>query len=120
MKVLIADDDLTIRTLLGDMLVGLGHTVAAASDGADAVDLAVREHPDVVILDFLMPRLSGVDAMKAIRDRGLGMPIVLLTAISDSSLRDVEGAEEADAILEKPFKKRTIEKVLARATRNDA
>lgn len=117
MKVLIADDDLTIRALLADVLVDLGHQVVAASNGAEAVELAVREAPDVAILDFLMPKLSGLDALKAIRERGLGMPVVLLTAISDASVRELEGAERADAVLEKPFKKRTIEKALARVVR---
>ncbi|HTT72107.1 MAG TPA: response regulator [Anaeromyxobacteraceae bacterium] len=116
MKVLIADDDQTIRALLSDMLVDLGHLVVAASNGAEAVELAESEHPDVVILDFLMPKLSGLDAFKAMRARGLSVPAVFLTAISDSSMREVEGFEAPAVLLEKPFKKRTIEKALARAT----
>ena len=119
MKVLIADDDQTIRALLTDMLVDLGHVVVAADNGAEAVELAAREQPDAVILDFLMPKLSGIDALKAMRERGLAMPVVLLTAISDSSLRELEGFEAPDAILEKPFKRRTIEKALGRATRTE-
>jgi CheY-like chemotaxis protein len=117
MKVLIADDDQTIRALLRDMLADMGHVVVAATNGAEAVDLACSEHPDAVILDFLMPKLSGLDALKAMRERGLLMPAVLLTAISDSSMRELEGFEAPEAILEKPFKRRTIEKALARATR---
>ncbi|HET9595407.1 MAG TPA: response regulator [Anaeromyxobacteraceae bacterium] len=117
MKVLIADDDQTIRALLRDMLADMGHVVVAATNGAEAVDLASSEHPDAVILDFLMPKLSGLDALKAMRERGLLMPAVLLTAISDSSMRELEGFEAPEAILEKPFKRRTIEKALARATR---
>jgi two-component system, response regulator PdtaR len=117
MKVLIADDDQTIRALLRDMLADMGHVVVAASNGAEAVDLAVSEHPDAVILDFLMPKLSGLDALQAMRDRGLRMPAVILTAISDSSMRELEGFEAPEAILEKPFKRRTIEKALLRATR---
>jgi CheY-like chemotaxis protein len=117
MKVLIADDDQTIRALLSDMLADLGHVVVAAANGADAVELCAREQPDVVILDFLMPKLSGLDALKAMRERGLVMPAVLLTAISDASMREMEGFEAPDAVLEKPFKRRTIEKALARATR---
>ncbi len=119
MKVLIADDDRTIRSLLTDMLVDLGHTVVAAANGAEAVELAASENPHVVILDFLMPKLSGLDALKAMRERGLVMPAVLLTAISDTSMREVEGVEAPDAVLEKPFKKRTIEKALARATKTE-
>ena len=119
MKVLIADDDQTIRALLGDILVDLGHTVVAAANGAEAVDLCMHEQPDVVILDFLMPKMSGLDALKEMRARGLRMPAVLLTAISDASLREVDGFEAPDAVLEKPFKRRTIEKALARAARGE-
>jgi CheY-like chemotaxis protein len=119
MRVLIADDDLTIRALLGDMLADLGHDVTAAANGAEAVDLAARDQPDLIILDFLMPRLSGLDAMKAMRQRGLSMPIVLLTAISDASMRELEGVDRADAVMEKPFKKRTLEKAIAKAMRID-
>jgi CheY-like chemotaxis protein len=113
--VLIADDDRTVRALLAGMLHELGHSVVEAENGLEAVELCSRELPDVVILDFLMPKLSGLDALKAMRDRGLMMPALLLTAISDSSLRAMEGFESPDAILGKPFKRRTIEKALARA-----
>ena len=117
MKVLIADDDQTIRALLGDMLVDLGHVVVAAANGAEAVELAAREQPDAVILDFLMPKLSGLDALKAMRERGLAMPTVLLTAISDSTLRELEDFQSPEAILEKPFRRRDIERALERAAR---
>ena len=119
MKVLIADDDQTIRLLLTDMLIDLGHAVVSAGNGAEAVELAAREQPDAVILDFLMPKLSGLDALRAMRERGLAMPAVLLSAISDSSMRELEGIEAPDAILEKPFKKRTIEEALVKATRKE-
>ena len=115
MKVLIADDDRTIRALLGDVLADMGHEVVAAENGAEAVDLCLRERPDVVILDFLMPKLSGLDALKVLRERGSKVPAVLLTAISDSSLRDVPGAEQPEAILEKPFRRKTLEKAILRA-----
>ena len=116
MKVLIADDDQTIRALLTDMLIDLGHVVVAATNGAEAVELAAREQPDAVILDFLMPKLSGLDALKAMRERGLPMPAVLLTAISDSSIREMEDVPAPEAILEKPFRRRDIEKALELAT----
>ncbi len=115
-KVLIADDDRLVRAMLSDLLGELGHAVVAAENGAEAVALCAREKPDVVVLDFLMPRLSGLDALQAIRRRGHALPVVLLTAISDSSLRELDGADQADAVLEKPFRKRTIEKALARVT----
>jgi CheY-like chemotaxis protein len=97
------------------MLTDMGHTVVEATNGQEAVELCARERPDVLILDFLMPKLSGLDALQAIRQQGQRMPALLLTAISDSSLRAMEGFDQPDAILGKPFKRRQIEKALARA-----
>jgi CheY-like chemotaxis protein len=116
-KILIADDDRTIRALLGDVLADMGHEVVAAENGADAVELCLRERPDVAVLDFLMPKLSGLDALKSMRERGCTCPVVLLTAISDSSIRELDGADGPDAVLEKPFKRKAIEKALERAIR---
>jgi CheY-like chemotaxis protein len=116
-KILIADDDRLARAMLGDLLADLGHTVVAAENGADAVALAARERPDVVVVDFLMPRLSGLDAVRAMRERGVTAPAVLLSAISDGSVRAVEGSESVDVVLEKPATRRTLERALARAVR---
>jgi CheY-like chemotaxis protein len=117
LKVLVADDDRLIRTMVSDLLADLGHSVIAASDGAEAVDLARREEPDVLVLDFLMPRLSGLDALAMLRREGRDTPAVLLTAISDGTVRGVEGADSAQAILEKPVTRRRLERALARAFR---
>ena len=117
MKVLIADDDRLIRAMLRDHLAVLGHAVVEAENGEDAVARAARETPDVLVLDFLMPRLSGIDALREIRRTGGTAPAVLLTAISEASLRVVEGADLAAAVLEKPFTRRSVEHAIARAAR---
>ena len=115
MKVLIADDDQTIRALLTDMLLDLGHSVVAACHGAEAVELAAREQPDALILDFLMPKLSGLDALREIRRAGGKAPAVLLTAITDGSLRGVEGTDAVKVLLEKPFPRKSLERAMSRA-----
>jgi CheY-like chemotaxis protein len=120
LKVLVADDDRLIRTMVSDLLADLGHSVVAASDGAEAVDLARREEPDVLVLDFLMPRLSGLDALALLRREGRDTPAVLLTAISDGTVRRVEGADSAQAILAKPVTRRGLERAIARAIRGRA
>ena len=120
MKVLIADDDRLIRAMLRHLLAELGHQVLEAENGEEAVSRAEREDPDAVILDFLMPRLSGLDALRRLRARGTRgrrLPAVLLTALSDSTVRAVTGDEAPDAILEKPFTRRALERALARAVR---
>lgn len=117
MKVLIADDDRLSRALLTDALHELGHVVVAAEDGAEAVALAAREAPDVLVLDFLMPRLSGLDALQAMRAAGVSAPAVLLSAISDRSVRAMEGVEAAEVLLEKPVSRRALARALERAAR---
>jgi two-component system, response regulator PdtaR len=117
LKVLIADDDRLVRQMLADLLADLGHAVVAAEDGAQAVDLCARESPDLLILDFLMPKLSGLDALHALRKRGVRSPVVLLTAISDGSFRAVEGADAVDVLLPKPVTRRSLARALAQATR---
>ena len=103
--------------MLSDLLVDLGHAVVEASNGAEAVALAHRESPDLLILDFLMPKLSGLDALHALREKGVRIPAVLLTAISDGSFRGIEGAEAVEVLLEKPVTRRSLARALDRATR---
>jgi two-component system, response regulator PdtaR len=117
LKVLVADDDRLVRAMVADLLADLGHSVVAASDGAEAVDLARREAPDVLVLDFLMPRLSGLDALATLRGEGIDTPAVLLTAISGGTVRGVNGADAAQAVLPKPVTRRGLERALARAVR---
>ena len=119
-KVLIADDDRLVRSMLTELLAELGHAVIEAANGADAVALARRETPDLLILDLLMPKLSGLDALQALRASGLGAPAVLLTAISDGSVRAMDGADAVDVLLEKPVTRRSLSRALARAIRRVA
>jgi CheY-like chemotaxis protein len=116
-KVLIADDDGLVRTMVADLLAELGHAVVEASNGTEAVAICEREAPDLLILDLLMPRLSGLDALQALRARGVRAPAVLLTAISPSSFRGLDGADAVDVVLEKPVTRRTLMRALERATR---
>ncbi len=114
MKVLIADDDRLIRAVLGDLLTELGHAVVMAPDGAEAVKLCDRQPPDLLILDFLMPRLSGLDALKEIRRRH-AIPALLITAINQGSLRGVDGIDQVQGLLEKPFNRKSVEAAILKA-----
>jgi CheY-like chemotaxis protein len=114
-KVLIADDDRLVRTMLADLLREMGHEVVSAENGVEAVALCGRERPDLVVLDLLMPRLSGLDALRAIRESGSSVPAILLTAISDGSFREMEGADAVELRLDKPVTRRALERALSRA-----
>ena len=117
MKVLIADDDRLVRTMVRDLLAELGHAVVEAANGAEALTACEREGPDLLILDLLMPRLSGLDALHALRARGVSAPAVLLSAISRGSVRALNGAEAVDVLLEKPVTRQSLARAIGRATR---
>jgi len=113
-KILIADDDRLVRVMLTDLLSELGHAVVQVENGAEAVAACARETPDLLILDFLMPKLSGLDALLQIR-KVRRVPAVLLTAINEGSLRGLDGVEQIGALLQKPFSRRTLERAIAAA-----
>ena len=105
-KVLIVDDDPFIRKLIATTLEDVaGFALLQASDGAEAVDMAAREEPELVFLDIDMPRLDGIEACAKIRAQPetAEATIVMLTATSRTN--NEQRAEEAgaDLFLTKPF-----------------
>ena len=102
--VLVVDDDELLVELVTFTLEGHGHTVLTAEDGADAFEIAVRERPDVIVLDGMMPGADGLDVLRRLRhEAGLDLPVIMLSARKQE--RDVVGglAEGASDYLVKPF-----------------
>ncbi|MFI6074027.1 response regulator [Actinoplanes sp. NPDC051343] len=103
-SVVLAEDDDDIREIAVRVLRRAGHTVASAADGAEALRLAHRSRPDIVVSDIDMPLMSGVDLCAAIRaDPGLrDVPVVL---VSGSLMPGDERPEQAHAtaMVVKPF-----------------
>jgi response regulator NasT len=102
-RVVIAEDETLIRMDLAEMLADEGYEVVGqAADGQQAVELAERERPDLVILDVKMPVLDGIAAAERIAAQRIA-PVVMLTAFSQRDL--VERARDAGAMayLVKPF-----------------
>jgi DNA-binding NarL/FixJ family response regulator len=85
LRVLIADDQRVVREGLATIVSSMAglDVVATAADGAEAVALAGEHRPDVVLMDLRMPELDGVAATAAIRDRHLGVKVVVLTTYAD-------------------------------------
>lgn len=103
MRVLVAEDEAIIRMDVVATLAEAGlQVVAEASDGEEAVKLALELEPDVVVMDIKMPKLDGISAAEKITEKKI--PVVLLTAFSQSDL--VSRAVEAGALayITKPFK----------------
>ena len=109
-RIVIADDDADIRELVVFKLRHGGHDVVPVGDGAAAVEACTAEKPDLVILDVMMPGMSGLDAARALRaDSNMdGLPIIMLTARAQES--DIEQGFEAgaDDYIVKPFSPREL------------
>jgi DNA-binding response OmpR family regulator len=105
--VLVVDDQPDIVRLVRDYLERAGFHVLAAGDGEQALQIARRSHPDLVILDLTLPRLDGLDVARALRRDG-DVPIIMLTARTEESDR-VAGLElGADDYVTKPFSAREM------------
>ncbi len=101
--VLIVDDDQKLLKMLRRTLIYEGYDVVTAIDGQGALETIYAQHPDVVILDWMMPELDGLDVLTALRDDGNEIPVLMLTA-RDAVEDRVEGLEQgADDYLVKPF-----------------
>jgi len=100
-RILVVDDDDTLRDTLAELLELEGYTVQTAADGAHALFLTMRDAPELVLLDLRMPLLDGWGFKRELQRRGLDVPIVVMTAGEDaSSAADELGADEA---VGKPF-----------------
>ena len=81
MRVLVADDSLELRNAIVRLLHDTFEVVGSVSTGRDLVDAAISLRPDVIVSDLEMPGLTGLAAMKMLRDQGHVIPFVLLTAV---------------------------------------
>jgi DNA-binding response OmpR family regulator len=105
--ILVVDDETTLRETLVEALEGEGFRVVSAADGREALTVFRAERPDLVLLDLMLPELSGIEVCRIIRAES-GVPIVMLTA-KDSELDKVVGLElGADDYVTKPFSLREL------------
>ncbi len=81
--ILVADDEAPIAELLADLLEEVGYRVLLAYNGADALALIEREHPDLLLTDNMMPRLSGLQLIAHLHDHpALALPVILMSAVT--------------------------------------
>jgi len=79
-RILIADDDPDIREVLGDRLAAQGYEIATARDGVEALEALRDDRPDLAVLDLMMPRMGGMEVLQRIRDEGLDVTTLVITA----------------------------------------
>jgi len=124
-KILIVEDEKDIIKMLEYNLKKEGFKVIDARDGEDALDLAVREYPDLILLDLMLPGIDGLEVCKALKreSKTSSIPIIMLTAKSQESDKVVGLELGADDYITKPFSPREliarIKAVLRRATEKE-
>jgi CheY-like chemotaxis protein len=104
--ILIVDDDAMIRKLITTTLQDVaGYSLREAGDGVAALEAALEDRPEIVFLDYDMPRLNGIETCRRLRSdpATAGATIVMLTAMSGGPAQDSAVAAGADLFLTKPF-----------------
>ena len=102
-KVLVVDDELGIRDSLSEFLTEEGYQVILASNGEEALELAEKENPQVILLDIKMPGIDGIETCKRLKaeEKTRFIPVIISTALWDTYVEAIEaGAED---FVTKPF-----------------
>jgi len=120
-SVLVVDDDPEIVAMLSTRLAARGYKVTTAGDGHKALEIAKREHPDVMLLDVMMPGKSGWEVARALKQDAAtqSIKIVMVTAIGESVNEITSPLYGADAHIDKPFEFERLEKVIAGLVSSD-
>ena len=110
-RILVVEDDAAILRGLRDNLAAETYEVITAADGAEGLRLSQEQAPDLVILDLMLPKLSGYEICRKLRDQGNRVPILMLTARGDEADRILGLDIGADDYVSKPF---SVRELLAR------
>lgn len=106
-KVLVVDDDLTVRDVVRRYLELAGHQVALADNGEDALRWAAEHKPDLVVLDLMLPGIDGLEVCRRLRQTS-AVPVVMLTALGEEENRIAGLQLGADDYVTKPFSPREL------------
>lgn len=107
-RILIVDDEPEMVRGLADNLRFEGYQTLAATNGKDGLALALQEGPDLILLDVMMPELSGWDVLRTLRQKGLDVPVIMLTARGEEVDRVLGLELGADDYVTKPFSLREL------------
>jgi CheY-like chemotaxis protein len=106
-RVLVADDSETILLLLRTRLEMEGYEVSTATDGQEVVEVLAAagpdEQPDLILLDAMMPRMSGLDVLRTLRDEGSETPILMVSAHREEETLNQAESLGANACVGKPI-----------------
>jgi len=107
-RVMVVDDDVTVREVVVTYLRAAGYDVGEAADGESALDDLRGERADLVVLDLMLPGIDGLEVCRRIRAKGDDVPVIMLTALGSETDRVVGLERGADDYVTKPFSPREL------------
>lgn len=115
-RILVADDNQQIRMLVSAALRSLGHEITQAVDGENALDTAIAEQPDLVLLDVTMPKLDGFEVLRFLRKRPetAAVKVIMLTTAAQDTDLELGAKLGCDDYITKPFDPKTLREVVVR------
>lgn len=106
MRVLIADDSRVMRQIVIRTLRQAGYEgwdITEAADGAQALEIAIAQQPDLILSDWNMPEMTGIDMLRSLRAQGWDIPVAFVTSEGSTEMREIAEAEGALFLIAKPF-----------------
>lgn len=116
MKILVVDDSKAMRMIVMRTLkqTGLtGYTTLEASNGVEALDVIAAESPDLVLSDWNMPEMKGIELLEKVREAGNTVTFGFITSESSAETKEMADAAGADFVITKPFTAETMDMALA-------
>ena len=104
-KILVVDDEINILKTLADLLGSNGYEVVTAMDGKAGIEMARKAKPDLVLLDIMMPKVSGIELLKKVKNetKQAHIPIIVLSAKSNIETIEEAMKNYADKYMTKPY-----------------
>ncbi len=117
-RILVIEDDPLIRKLLGIALRGLGYELHARSDGPSGFRRLRSGRYDLLLTDFRLPGMTGIEVIRAAREAGIGIPVILMSTSSPEELGVSARERRGFRFLRKPFGLRVLASTVRRALRS--
>lgn len=108
-RILLVEDEILMSFSTSLALEDAGHRVLVAHDGREGLEMALQERPDLIVTDLMMPRMTGLEMIAALREQGYEGPIILATSIAEEHLPSRTGFQ---AFLQKPFTEDELDRLI--------
>lgn len=111
LRILLVEDEALISLVTSIALEDAGYHITVAMDGREGLQIAQQDQPELIITDYMMPRMSGLELIRQLRESGYGRPIILATSVPEEGLPE---RPEYNAYIQKPYREAELLAVISR------